>query len=148
MSYLGQDNDDFDFALENDVSVEVPWWKQLWAGTKEVLTTGAEVFQKVAPAIFDKPTWDPTYPIPTARIPTVRVEIDPRTGRERTVTDRVYVPGQPLRSGETIFVLPTGQRVIRKTTGAGVMPEWGMPLLLLGGGFLLMNVMGKRSKRK
>ena len=138
MSYLGQ-NDDFDFALENDVSVDDPWWKQLWAGTKEVLTTGAEVFEKVAPAFLDQPA----YP----KLPQTRTEIDPRTGLQRTVTDTPYFPGQPLPPDTIIVTLPSGQRVTRRIQKTGVMPEWGMPLLLLGGGILLMTTMGKTRKR-
>lgn len=148
MSYLGQNNDDFDFALENDVSVEVPWWKQLWTGAKEVITTGAEVFEKVAPAIFDRPELAPTYPTYPITAPRTRIEIDPRTGQRQTIYDAPYIAGQRLGPGMTIITLPSGQKITRRVQGAGVIPEWGMPLLFLGGGFLLMNMMGKPSKRK
>lgn len=157
MSYLGQ-NEEYDVDVDfNDVETEIPWWKQLWAGTKEVLTTGAEVFQKVAPAIFDRPeiqppgggVWDPrypTYPYPITR-PQTRIATDPRTGRQQTIYDAPYIPGQRLDPGMTIITLPSGQRITRRVQRAGVMPAWGTPLLLLGGGFVLMNLMGKRKKK-
>jgi len=150
--YLGQ-NEDYDVDVDfNDVETEIPWWKQLWRGTKEVLTTGAEVFGKVAPAIFDKPELAPTYPTyptypyPITR-PRTRTQIDPRTGRQQTIYDAPYVPGQYLDPGTTIITLPSGQRITRRIQGAGVVPQWGLPLLFLGGGFLLMNVMGKPKKK-
>lgn len=142
MAYLGQNNDDFDFALENDVTfngveTEVPWWKQLWAGTKEVLTTGAEVFEKVAPTVFGRPS--------VPKLP--QTQIDPRTGRQRIVYDTPYYPGQRIPSGTIVVTLPSGQKMLRRTQRAGIMPEWGMPLLLLGGGMLLMMGMGKPKKK-
>ena len=165
MAYLKQfNNDDDDYDWINGAGPigpdwinsagpitesEIPWWEQLWSGTKEVLTTGAEVFEKVAPAIFDRPELTPAYPgsIPTLKVPTVRIEIDPRTGLQRTITDSPYFPGQPLPPDTIIVTLPSGQQVIRKIQRAGIMPEWGMPLLLLGGGILLMSVMKKPKRR-
>lgn len=141
MSYLGQNNNgDYDFALENGIE-EVPWWRKIWEPVKEVITTGAETFAKVAPYAFDRPELAPI------KIPQTRIEIDPGTGRERTVTDSPYVPGQRLQPGTIIVTLPSGQQVTRRTQRAGIMPEWGMPLLLLGGGILLMNVMRKPRKK-
>lgn len=148
--YLGQNNEEYDVDVDfNGIEPEIPWWKQLWAGAKEVITTGAEVFEKVAPAIFDRPELIPTYPTyPTYPItaPRTQTVINPQTGRQQTIYDAPYVPGQRLDPGTTIITLPSGQRITRRVQKAAVMPQWGLPLLFLGGGFLLMNTMGKRKK--
>lgn len=147
--HLGQNNNNNDEILfeeelpplmTNGNGNGVPWWKKLWTGTKEVLSTGVEIFTEVAPFIFS----DNETVITTPRIITTT---DPSTGLKQTVTDIPYTPGQVIPPGTIIVKLPSGQTVARRTQKAGIMPPWAMPVALGIGGVILMNMMGKKRRR-
>ena len=96
---------------------------------------GVETFAEIAPFIFERETQF-TAPI---TFPTTQIIKEPTTGKETQVTYAPYSVGQALPNGVEVVRLPSGQRVTRRVQKAGVLPKWGLPLLLLGGGMLIMG---------
>jgi len=92
-------------------------WSSIWGGVKDVLTTGAEVFGKVYPAITGKGVQSYPYK-PGSGIP-----IDPRTGQPYQIDPR------------------TGQIIGPQQAG---LPAWVWPVVAGIGGFILINSISRR----
>jgi hypothetical protein len=92
-------------------------WGSIWSGTKEVLTTGADIFSKVYPAVMG--TGPQTYPYK----PGVPTPINPQTGQPYQINPQ------------------TGQLMIPQQAGA--TPAWLWPVVAGVGGFILITSMGK-----
>ena len=91
-------------------------WGSIWTGTKEVLTTAADIFGKVYPVVTGGAQ---TYPYK----PGTGIPINPATGQPYQIDPR------------------TGQLISPQQ--AGVTPAWLWPVVAGVGGFILITSMGK-----
>lgn len=149
MSYLGQEWMEEEELVPLAVNGNgngngTPWYQTAWGGIKDIIKTGTEAFAKVAPYIFEVEAGI-TRPITG---PTTQILTDPLTGNKTEVIYTPLAPGQPIQPGLTVVTLPSGQTVTRTVKKAGVMPPWAWPVALGIGGVLLMNMMGKKKRRR
>lgn len=96
---------------------EQSWWEGIWEPTKEILTTGAEVFSKVAPLVMKPPKATGAYAPPVYRPTPIRPETPPAFSW----------PTFPTRQPTTTIVGPSYQP-------AGTAPlDMTWPLIALAG---------------